>query len=60
MCLREATAKCNYLTVHCEVSFYVHECGRDGPFHGFVCRAILQDHIRKEVEVRSMAGSVVL
>src|ERR1700678_4474200 len=28
--------------------------------YGFVCRAILQDHIKKEVAVRSMAGSVVL
>lgn len=30
-----------------------------GP-HGLVCRAILQDHIKNEVAVRSMPGSVVL
>jgi hypothetical protein len=48
---REATAKCTYCR-------YI--AGETNLFHGFVCKAILQDHIKKEVEVRSMAGSVVL
>jgi hypothetical protein len=42
------------------------DCCRRRPRHlaarryGFGCRAILHDHIRNEVAVRSIAGSVVL